>query len=231
MGLRPKRSDHYSPIATMALQLYTYEGNVKAMKSLVAALYNGVTIQVPTNFQMGKDNKSAEFLAMNPNGKVPVLATPEGAIWESNAIFRYVMRANLSSSLYGSSPLQQAQVDQWIDFAANDLELPVAAWIYPIMGFSKFDAKAQESAARDIKTALAVLDAHLLSCTYLVGERISGADIAVAAALINPSKMVFDAEFRKPFPNVFRWFATCVNQPEFLAVFGEVTLCTKAQTA
>merc|ERR1711934_1122708 len=68
------------------------------MKSLVAALYNGVTIQVPTNFQMGKDNKSAEFLAMNPNGKVPVLATPEGAIWESNAIFRYVMRANLSSS-------------------------------------------------------------------------------------------------------------------------------------
>ena len=39
---------------------------------------------------------------------------------------------------------------------------------------------------------------------------------------------VFEPAFREPFPNVTRWFLTCVNQPEFLAELGEVQLCSKA---
>jgi len=215
----------------MAMKLYTYPGNVKAQKSLIAALYNGVAIQVPTNFEMGKDNKSPEFLALNPNGKVPLLETPEGAVFESNAIFRYVLRSSLATSLYGATPLQAAQVDQWIDWSACELELAVAAWVYPILGFANFDFRAQQKAETDIKAALKVLDQYLLTRTFLVGESVTGADIAVAMALVNPSKMVFDAAFRAPFPNVFRWFATCINQPEFLAVIGEVEMCTEAKSA
>lgn len=40
---------------------------------------------------MGTDNKTPEYLKKNPLGKVPVLDTPQGAIWESNAIARYGM--------------------------------------------------------------------------------------------------------------------------------------------
>ena len=39
---------------------------------------------------------------------------------------------------------------------------------------------------------------------------------------------VFEPAFREPFPNVTRWFLTCVNQPEFQAELGEVQLCSKA---
>jgi hypothetical protein len=56
-------------------------GNKNAYKALIAAEYVGVSIELPP-FQMGVDNKTDEFLKMNPHGKVPVMSTPEGAIFE-----------------------------------------------------------------------------------------------------------------------------------------------------
>jgi len=59
--------------ATMAqpkLKLYTYPGNKNAYKALIAAEYVGAKIDVPSDFQMGTDNKKPEFLKLNPNGKV-----------------------------------------------------------------------------------------------------------------------------------------------------------------
>ena len=42
---------------------------------------------------------------------------------------------------------------------------------------------------------------------------------------------VFDAKFRGSFPNLTRWFVTCMNHPEFAAILGEVALCEKAKEA
>jgi len=54
---------------------------------------------------MGVSNKTTQFLDMNPLGKVPVLETPDGPVFESNAIARYVARLN-NNTLYGSSLIQ-----------------------------------------------------------------------------------------------------------------------------
>ena len=67
--------------------LYTYAGNTHALQTLIIARYNGVDIAVPP-FEMGKDNKTAGFLAKSPMGKVPVLETPSGCICEAAAIAR-----------------------------------------------------------------------------------------------------------------------------------------------
>merc|ERR1712113_1281990 len=67
----------------------------------------------------------------------------------------------------------------------------------------------------------------LLSRPFLVGERLSLADIAVACTMLSLYTQVLDAEFRKPFVNVTRWFNTVVNQPNAKAVIGQVNLCTK----
>jgi elongation factor 1-gamma len=74
---------------------------------------------------------------------------------------------------------------------------------------------------------LAILDAHLLHRTYLVTEQITMADIVIASALVYPFKLVTDKNFLKNFTNVTRWFTTCVNQPEFIAVIGTVAMCKK----
>lgn len=51
------------------LKLYTYSNNKNAWKALIAAEYVGAKIEVPA-FEMGKTNKTPEFLKLNPNGKV-----------------------------------------------------------------------------------------------------------------------------------------------------------------
>merc|ERR1712025_301801 len=91
----------------------------------------------------------------------------------------------------------------------------------------QYNKTATERAKEDIKAALKTLNDHLLTRTFLVGERLSLADIAVACTMLSLYTQVLDAEFRKPFVNVTRWFNTVVNQPNAKAVIGQVNLCTK----
>merc|ERR1712179_483233 len=79
----------------------------------------------------------------------------------------------------------------------------------------------------DIKAAMKTLNDHLLTRTYLVGESVTLADIAVACTLLNLYKQVMDPNFRKPFMNVTRWFTTVINQPNAKGVLGAVALCSK----
>ncbi|KAK2511857.1 hypothetical protein Q9966_016541, partial [Columba livia] len=92
------------------------------------------------------------------------------------------------------------------------------------MGYNK---QATEQAKEEVRRVLGVLDAHLRTQTFLVGERVSLADISVVCALLWLYKQVLEPSFRQPFVNVNRWFVTCLNQPQFKAVLGEVTLCQK----
>mmetsp|Transcript_6284 Transcript_6284/g.7851 ORF Transcript_6284/g.7851 Transcript_6284/m.7851 type:complete len:429 (+) Transcript_6284:97-1383(+) len=214
----------------MSLKLLTYPGNFRAFKILVAAEYNGIDIEIP-DFKMLEDNKTPEFLSKSPLGKVPVLETPQGSIFESNAIARYVARMRRDTELYGVSFFDSAQVDSWIDFSTHEVELPATMWFYPVIGYMPFNPLATEKAKSDLAKALGVLEKHLLDKTYLVGEKITLADITIASALVYPMKLVMDADYRADFPCVVRWFMTIVNQPQFKAVVGEVVLAEKELTA
>jgi len=202
-----------------SLKLYSFKGDFRAMKALIAAQYNGVTIERPA-FNLDADAKSPEFLAKSPLGKVPVLETPEGSIFESNAIARYVARLRRDTNLYGKSFFDSAQVDSWVDFAAHELELPATMWVYPVLGLMDYNGGVTHTSKQDLKKALAVLEKHLLYRTYIVGDAVTLADIVTACALLYPMKMVMDPSFRKPYPSVVRWFITVVNQPQFAAVMG-----------
>ncbi|XP_031259607.1 elongation factor 1-gamma 2-like isoform X3 [Pistacia vera] len=87
----------------MALVLHGLKGHKSPFKALIVAEYNGVQVKLVDNFKLGVTNKSPEFLKLNPIGKVPVLETPDGLVFESNAIARYVARSNAGNSLHGSS--------------------------------------------------------------------------------------------------------------------------------
>jgi len=214
----------------MALRILSYPGNHRVFKAQIAGKYNGVVVEAPA-FNFGTDNKTPEFLkTKNPLGKVPVLETPDGPVFESNAIVRHVGRLG-KNRLYGNTPYEGALVDQWIDFTANEIELPAAAWLYPIMGFIPNNPEATQKAKGDIRKSLGVLNDYLNSRTFLVNERVSLADIVLSTGLLRLYEMVLDPGFRKGFANVNRWFLTCMNQPEFKAVIPEVKLCEKMQVA
>lgn len=205
------------------MKLYTYPGNAKAFATLIAAEYNGVDIEIP-DFKMGVDNVTPEFLAKSPMGKVPCLETASGSLFQSKAIARYVAQIRRDTELMGASFFQSGQVDSWMDWCTHELELPATMWYYPVLGYMPHNAMATEKARADLAKALAVLEAYLLDKTYLVGEKITLADITIASALVYPFKLVCGPSFRGAFPCVMRWFNTCVNQPQFKAVIGTVAL-------
>jgi len=212
-------------LPTSGLKLLTFPGDFRAFKCLVAAEFNGLKVETDKDFVAGKSNKTKEFKAMSPLEKTPLLVTPQGPLLESNAIARHLARHRNDTQLFGASFFDHALVDSWMDWCSNELEIPVTMWIYPIFGFMPPNPKAIGKAKQDTKAALKVLEAHLLSRSFMVGRGITLADITLACALVYPMKMVFDAKFRANFPSVTRWFMTCVAMKEFSVVCNEVNLC------
>jgi len=114
-----------------------------------------------------------------------------------------------------------------VTFADANIVPPASTWVFPTLGIMQFNKQAAEQAKEEVKKVLAYLNQHLKTRTFLVGERISLADITVACSLIWLYKQVMEPAFRQPYANVNRWFTTCVNQPQFKTVLGEVKLCEK----
>jgi elongation factor 1-gamma len=208
------------------LTILSYPNNPRVWKAQIAAKYANVNVDVPADFQFGEHNKNADYIRnCHPIGKVPVLQTPEGYIFESNAIARYVARLDKVHNLYGRNAFEAAQVDMWLDFTVTEIEPAANAWVGPVLGFVPYVKEHEEKAIEVVQRALSGLDQQLETRTFLVGERVSLADIVVACALVPLYEHVMDPAFRATFPNVNRWFDTCVNQPEFAEVIPMKEAC------
>jgi elongation factor 1-gamma len=204
----------------MSLKLVTYPALFRSQKIIITAELAKVNLEVDTN------TSEAQLASLSVHGKVPCLVTPEGNVSESNAIARYIARmAPASSGLLGATPFESAQVDSWLDFCVQDLEIPATLWIAPILGWMDNNEAVSARASQDLKKGMSVLENHLKMETFIVGRQMTLADIAIATTLLLPLKLVLDAKAREAFPNVTRWFDLCVHQQAFIDVVGETKLC------
>jgi elongation factor 1-gamma len=210
-----------------SLKIHSYPGNPRSQKAQIAAEYTGVSVELPANFQFGVTNKTPEFLANFPFGKVPSAETADGPLFESNAIAFYVALKHGKSLLLGQNEYEHAQVVQWMSVSDNEVQPVIAAWYYPLMGYAPFNEQAVRKAKEDIKKVLATLDKALAPKTFLVGESVSLADIVLTCTLYNLFVKLLEPKERSAYVNVVRWFITCVNQRAFKKVLGETVLCTK----
>lgn len=203
----------------------------RTFKALIAAKYAGVELDLSKDFTFGTTNKSAAFLAKFPFGKVPTMETASGAcLYESNALAYYVAAANKSSLVGSEDAMTAALIQQFIAVADNEVVRTLSAWIYPLMGYTAFDASAVKNAIVEAHKVFAVLDKILMPRTFLVGERITLADIVMFCSLMPAFKLVLDSTERSKYVNLTRWFCTLAGQSEFVAVIGNFELCTEAMT-
>ncbi|GFY89287.1 translation elongation factor EF1B, gamma chain [Actinidia rufa] len=206
----------------MALVLHAGKTNKNAFKTHIAAEYSGVHIEMAQNYEMGVSNKTPEFIKMNPIGKVPVLETPDGPVFESNAIARHVARLKSDNPLFGSSLIEHAHIDQWIDFASMEIDANILNWFRPRMGRGVYLPPAEEATISALKRALGALNTYLASNTYLVGHAVTLADIVMTCNLYLGFTHLMTKSFTSEFPHVDRYFWTMVNQPNFSKIMGEV---------
>ena len=116
-------------------------------------------------------------------------------------------------SLKGSDPLEKAQVIQWLYVAEQEL-LPA---VVPLTM-----KNPPVRARQELETQLDSLNTLLLTRTYLVGETVTLADVAVACALLPAYQLVLDEPARLKTKNVLRWFKTITCQPNVKYVVGDV---------
>jgi len=207
--------------------LYTYPGNYRAHKIQIAAAYSGADVKIASDFEFGKTNTNDDFLQKFPMGKVPAFKDSNGVcLSEPNAICHYVS----NEALNGTNPVDQALVLQYLEFADTEILPSACTWVYPTLGFKQYNKQDTEKAQAHLKKCLALLDGLLESRTFLVGERISLADIGLCCNMLMLYAQVMDGKFREPYGNVNRWFLTCINQPKFKEVLGDFKLCEKMAT-
>jgi elongation factor 1-gamma len=133
-----------------------------------------------------------------------------------------VAESEPGSNLLGRDNKERAEIVQWISFASTH-DTPAGLWVYPILGYMPFNKLFYTTAVDTIKKAMGTLDRYLQTRTFLVGDRVTLADIIVGS-LFNPLyKLVLGPEHRDAFKNLNRWYRTIANQEEFKSVWGEFT--------
>jgi glutathione S-transferase len=125
------------------------------------------------------DNKTPAFLAMNPRGQVPVLRDGDDVVYESVAVLAYLDRKYPEPPLFGRTPGEAGQIWRAVCEQLAYVEPPAEAYYLPLY-VGKTDEKAAEmrAAIPRVRAELARLEGVLADHEWLVGDRISAADLA-----------------------------------------------------
>jgi glutathione S-transferase len=162
-------------------------------------------------------NDTPEYLAMNPNGRVPTLVDGDYVLWESNSIMRYLNLAyGKGSPIYPQDPKRRAAVDRWLDWTLSTLQ-PVdrpVFWGLVRTPPEKRDMAAMQKAADEAAVVWRVVEAQLASRRFIEGDEFTIADIALGA--FARRWLGVEGINRPQQPNITRWFAQFADRPGFV---------------
>ncbi|RHZ54227.1 glutathione S-transferase family protein [Aspergillus thermomutatus] len=212
--------------------IYSYPNNPRVMKILSAAKLNNLDISYPA-FQIGADNRTPEFLAKFPLGKVPAFEGADGTkLVESDAIAQYVAESGpAAAQLLGGAPAERAAIRQWICFADGEIQGPVLQLILPRLGYVPFDENTEKKNLEKLEKALAYMEGHLRGRNWVATEeKLSLADISVAAALYWGFARIIDQEMRQKYPFVVSWYEKTIESEGVKQAFDEKKFVEKRET-
>jgi len=188
------------------------------IKVLLTAEELGMDYQY-VNVELGKgENKTPDYLAKHPLGKVPVLEHDGNVLTESAAICRYLANVH-DQRLYSAEPLQAARIDAMVDTAVLHVGRWLAVYFWEEIICRQFfrrdpDQASIEEAAGFLKQQLPYLDSVLEQNRFLCGEDITIADtIAYAYFQIQESTSVDLSAYS----NILRWYSELSERPAVTA--------------
>jgi glutathione S-transferase len=189
--------------------LYTTPLSANGRKVLAVSHHLGLHPEIRLVNVYKGEGRTAEYLSINPLGKIPTLVDGDLILWESNAILQYLSEAHGDFRLSSRDPKKRADISRWLfwesahwqptltpvltDFVAQRV-LPQAAGSAPVevnWGDERFQTLAK------------FLDAHLAGRAFLTGEAVTLADFCVGAMMmyVRGAKFPFDA-----FRHIGAWY-------------------------
>ncbi|MDX1563574.1 MAG: glutathione S-transferase family protein, partial [Gammaproteobacteria bacterium] len=196
------------------IRLYDFweSGNCYKVRLLLTQL--GVPFECVAIDILDGKSRTPQFLEKNPNGRVPVVEWPDGRrLAESNAILWHLAEG---SPLLPDDAWQRAQVLQWMFFEQYSHEPYVAVvrfWHFAGL-VEKNQAALPDKVERGYK-ALEIMERHLQSRKFFVGDRYSIADIALYAYTHVAEEGRFDLS---RFPAIVAWLERVAAEPGHVAI-------------
>ena len=195
----------------MSYRLYDYLPSGNGYKVRLVLRQLGLPYElVELDIKRG-ETRTAEFLAKNPNGRIPLLEVPgKGYLSESHAILWYLAEG---SRLVPADPFERARMWQWMSFEQYNLEPNVGTVRFWVGSLHKSEAELGEKLIdkrRAGHAALAVLERGLARRSFLVGDNYSLADIALYAYTHVAPEGGFSLD---DYPAIRAWCARVAAQP------------------
>jgi len=190
-------------------RLYGISGS-RALRSIWMMEELGIDYEhIPTNFN--EESKQPEYLAINPNGRIPALVDGDTVLFESMAINLYLAKT-YGKDLYPSDPVDEAKTWQWSVWGISEIE-PLQMQIVVQKMFvpeDKRNPKVIDRAEKGLMRPFKVLNDVLAETGYLLGDRFTVADLNLSSVMLLIDQMQFDfAEF----PNIRDWKQRCHGRP------------------
>ncbi len=197
-------------------RLYDYLPSGNGYKVRLVCKYLQLPYEVIELDIKNGESRTREFLAKNPNGRIPVLEIPgEGFLAESHAIISYLAEG---SALIPADRLQRARMWQWLCFEQYNLEPNIGTARFWLASLKKTRADLGEKLVEKKKNgyaALDVLEEGLSGREFLAGDAYSLADIAVFAYTHVAQEGGFDLA---PYPNIRAWCERVTQQPRWAPI-------------
>jgi glutathione S-transferase len=154
--------------------------------------------------------RAPEFLALNPNGRLPVIVDDGFVLFESLAITLYLAKKHSFGGLYPATLDAEARAWQWSFWAIAEVDRGVNIWSLHAVRLppAERNAALREEALKAVAAPFSVLDAAVATQPYLLGDDFTVADLNVAAVISRAVDMDLS-----PWPRLKNWLMRCLDRP------------------
>jgi glutathione S-transferase len=172
--------------------------------------------RIDAGMQFGR-NDGPDYLAMNPNGRVPTLVDGDYVLWESNSIMRYLCLAyGKGTPIYPEAPKRRAAVDRWLDWTLSTVQ-PVDRPVFWALVRTPPEQRDMAAIQRDADAEAVVwriADQHLATRRFIEGDEFTIADIAIGAYARR--WLGVEGITRPKQPHLERWLENLASRPGFV---------------
>lgn len=196
------------------MKLYDLEPSGNCYKARLFASLTNIPLElVAVDFLAGK-HKEAPVIELNPWGELPVLEDGETVLRDSHAILVYLAQKYASADWYGHTPVEQAEIQQWLSTSANEVQNgPGAARLVDKFGYALNKEATLVVAGR----ILGLLQSHLEKNEWLALDRPTIADCAVMPYVALAREGGIKLE---DYPQILAWIERIKALPGFIPMSG-----------
>jgi glutathione S-transferase len=207
----------------MAIELFVFPPSPRAFKVLAVA--NHLALPYVTHLvDLGKGaQRGPDFVALNPNMRMPALRDGDYVLWESNAILQYLALRCPDSGLLPLDERRRLDVTRWQFWDLAHWDAAGAIYMFenvvkPMFRKSEPDPAALERGAEGFHRSAKVLDAQLAGRRWITGDALTVADFSIGALLNHTAAARLPVE---EYPAIRRWYAGLAALPAWQRTLGE----------